>query len=438
MGGADGKRSVETIFPMTSPLTPLPETKTSHRDPYRQPPEPPDEVPVRRGFARGAFFFFSWVVLGSLTMMMISHAYPFTFRAELFYLTGAFTCLGVVGAVVTLVQLGAYPIGERPHGFALAAAALPVGLLGWVGAFLVHTAAYVPSYMGRRHRKGKKLLAPAIEPGASWAGAEPTALAVPDEARAALAAEWRDNGRKEHASVAAFAQLTLDLLAVGAPPELVAAAQSDALDEVRHAGMCFALARDIDGRAFSPAPFPDARARKLLFTASRSVALTQIAIDALADGVLNEGIASRLLAQLARRCELPAMAPVLRVMAADESRHAAHSWDIVAWCLESGGTVVASALRGAVNGMPKEVCSALPEGARDGAWERWGVHGVVMEAEAFAKTREAARTKLAALLERHASRHASRRLRLVTRTSCSAPSTAAPSAGASADQASRV
>jgi hypothetical protein len=180
-----------------------------------------------------------------------------------FLLVAGFMLLGVLGAVLQLVRLGSYPKEERPVGFALAGLALPIGLfLAWVGAFMVHTAAYVPSYMGRRHRKGRKLLAPETEAGAAWIGAEPTplALGIPEEERDALGAEWRDNGKKEHASVAAFAQLTLDLMAVGAPPELVAAAQRDALDEVRHAAACFAIARDIDGLAESPSPFPDARA----------------------------------------------------------------------------------------------------------------------------------------------------------------------------------
>jgi hypothetical protein len=407
------------------------------RDPYRHMPQ---QVPFKRDFAWGAFFFFAWVVIGSVGMILISHATPFDGRQNLFLLVAAAMLVGVLGAVLQLVRLGSYPKKERPVGFALAAWALPIGLfVAWIGAFMVHTAAYVPSYMGRRHRKGRKLLAPETEAGADWIVAEPTALAlaIPETERGALAAEWRDNGKKEHASVAAFAQLTLDLMAVGAPPELVAAAQRDALDEVRHAAACFAIARDIDGLAESPSPFPDARSRRFLFTASRSIALTQIAIDALADGVLNEGIASRLLAQLAKKCEVPALSAILRDMAADESRHAAHSWDIVAWCLETGGTTVANALRGAVSGMPKKVCSALPAGARDGAWERWGVHGVEMEAAAFVKTREAARVKLSALLDARTLQAASRFRRAIP-ASTDAPTTTAATKGTSAAHASQV
>ena len=411
---------------------------THSRHPYRA----SDRAPLPRRFAWGAFFAFAWVVMGSVAMMLVSHAQPFVGRFDLFALLAVGMLLGVVLAFFMAIRHKRDRPEDRPLGAGFAIAALPVGLfLAWVGAAMVHTAAYMPSYMGRRHRKGKRLLAPETAPGEAWVRSAQAVLDVPEDARAALGAEWRDNGKKEHASVAAFAQLTLDLMAVGAPPELVAASQRDALDEIRHAGACFAIARDIDGLAESPAPFPDARTRKFLFTASREIALTQIAIDALADGVLNEGIASRLLAQLSKACELPAMAPVLREMAADESRHAAHSWDIIAWCLATGGTTVRSALRGAIDGMPSKVCSALPAAARDGAWEKWGVHGVALEAEAFARTREAARVKLTAMLAsspRDAQAVRSERRALRAAASCKTPSMITKSPGASADHASIV
>jgi hypothetical protein len=46
----------------------------------------------------------------------------------------------------------------------------------------------------------------------------------------------------EHASVAAFARFTLDLLALGAPADLVQSAQQALGDEIAHAELCFGLA----------------------------------------------------------------------------------------------------------------------------------------------------------------------------------------------------
>lgn len=60
---------------------------------------------------------------------------------------------------------------------------------------------------------------------------------------------------------------------------------------------------------------------------------------------------------------------------------------------------MAAALRGALDGMPRSACSALPEGAREGAWITWGVQSEAMEEEAYAKTRASAESKLRALLD---------------------------------------
>jgi hypothetical protein len=83
---------------------------------------------------------------------------------------------------------------------------------------------------------------------------------------------------------------------------------------------------------------------------------------------------------------------------------------VVAYCLESGGAVVAAALRGALDGMPAGVCSALPDGARGGAWATWGVQSERMETEAYAKTRRSAERKLRGMLDAVAAAAQARRL----------------------------
>ncbi|HEU4537511.1 MAG TPA: hypothetical protein VFS00_25505, partial [Polyangiaceae bacterium] len=72
--------------------------------------------------------------------------------------------------------------------------------------------------------------------------------------RAALAQHWLDVAALEHASVASFARFTLELLALGAPPALVAEAQRAGLDEVAHAEVAYALASAYAGRRFGPGP----------------------------------------------------------------------------------------------------------------------------------------------------------------------------------------
>jgi len=246
---------------------------------------------------------------------------------------------------------------------------------------------------GRQIRSVGRILLPPVADSDSWTGAGVSSVGPigiidsDDEAtRAAVAAQWRENGRTEHASVAAFARLTLDLMALGAPPELVADANRDALDEIRHAELCFGLARAIDGRIQSPGAFPEA-ARARTLPRSRTLALSQLAVDSLIDGALHEGVSARIIAKLARRCEAPAIQAILKEIAADEGRHARHGWDVVRWCLTEGGEPVARALEGAVRALPATMSSPMPAEARDGGWERWGIMGEALETEEHDATR---------------------------------------------------
>ncbi len=60
--------------------------------------------------------------------------------------------------------------------------------------------------------------------------------------RSRLCEHWSAIAVMEHASVASFARALLELLAVGAPAELLAATQGALADETRHAEWTFALA----------------------------------------------------------------------------------------------------------------------------------------------------------------------------------------------------
>jgi len=175
-------------------------------------------------------------------------------------------------------------------------------------------------------------------------------------------------------------------MALGAPPSLVAAAQRDALDEIRHTELCFGLARALDGRAASPGPFAEARKARTL-SGSGTLAFAQLALDSLVDGALHEGVSARIIARLAKRCELPAVRAILEEIAADEGRHAADGWDVVTWCIAEGGAPVISALRGALGALSPVMNSPLPEGAKGGGWQRYGIHDHALESEEYAKAR---------------------------------------------------
>ena len=376
---------------------------TSPHSPYRPDPEPPQ--PQRPTFAWGAFGSCAWVSVCTMAMIAICATPELQNRKTIFFLVAGLMMLGVfasIGVIIVTRKLDEYGY-ERPIGSWFAGLSVVMGLgLSWFAALITY-GLFLPAPLahGRRHRKHLRALRPTLDAGDDWCIDLPSA-SIPNARRDAIAAEWRETGCKEHASVAAFAQLTVSLMAVGAPPKLIRDAQQDSIDEIEHTQICFAVARAIDGQAIAPAAFPEARAQKRLFTGSRRLALAQIALDALADGVLNEGVAARLLAELAQRCELEEVKPWLTKMAADESRHAAHSWEIVEFCLEQGGLTVAAALRSACTRLPERLPSTLPADAHDGAWSTWGVHSLAMEEAAFAKTRRNVERKLNALLARHA------------------------------------
>jgi hypothetical protein len=129
----------------------------------------------------------------------------------------------------------------------------------------------------------------------------------------------------EHASIASFARFTLQLLALGAPPELVRDAQEAMGDETEHARLAFGLASAFAGRPLGPGP---------------------LAIDRALDGfdlatLIREGCVSETVAAIEAREALeqvtdPAVRPVLETIAEDELRHSTLAWRTLGWVVSSG------------------------------------------------------------------------------------------------------
>jgi hypothetical protein len=332
------------------------------------------------------------LALAALLVIVLSFVPAFALESSTALLLGGIVsmlCAAGGGAIAIRALFRGETIGLAVFGL------LGNGLMGLVGAVTALSSTSAFSRGRQLRRFGKVLLPPVVE-GEAWARSELSRIpggtlleadAIDATTRDALAKQWRENGRTEHASVAAFARLTLDLVALGAPPSLVAAAQEDALDEIHHAELCFGLARAIDGRDASPGPFPQAAKARTL-SAVPAIALAELAVDSLVDGALHEGVSARVVAKLARRVSDPTLRDVLKRIAADEGRHAAHGWDVVEWCLEKGGDRVARALRSAVAVLPTELRSDLPLDARDGGWERWGIAGAALEHDELLRARE--------------------------------------------------
>jgi hypothetical protein len=178
----------------------------------------------------------------------------------------------------------------------------------------------------------------ALRPGDAWhteLAMEPCDALAEDERRA-LGERWLRDARMEHASVASFARAALELMAVGAPPELVADCHRAALDEVRHAQACFTVASRLLGRTIDPG--------RLEMPPIRACTLIDVACTTLIEGCIGETASALIATRAAHDCEDEGLREVLERIADDETGHAALAFRIVRWCIAQGGADVTRAV----------------------------------------------------------------------------------------------
>ena len=158
---------------------------------------------------------------------------------------------------------------------------------------------------------------------------------VPSDAHAARtqAAKWTRAAEHEHASIATFARISLELLALGAPMSLVVQCQRAATDEVRHAEDAYALASAYAGQTLGARPFAEACAPLV-------PDLRRLARETLVDGCIGESAAALHAANEARATDDPAVKSVLLRVARDEARHAELAFRMLSWMLLEGGAAV--------------------------------------------------------------------------------------------------
>jgi hypothetical protein len=187
---------------------------------------------------------------------------------------------------------------------------------------------------------GEARIAPATE-RADWLGHYDVNLSgLSAKERSALSDAWLRDARFEHASIASFARFILDLLAFGAPPELLERAQRAMGDEIAHARACFALASAYAGRALGPG-------RLELRGVEPSASLAAAAAAAVREGCVNETIAALTAQEHAQRTRDPVVRSVLERIARDEADHAELAWRFVEWALHTGDAAVSYAVQSA-------------------------------------------------------------------------------------------
>lgn len=168
-----------------------------------------------------------------------------------------------------------------------------------------------------------------IVPGRPLTGVHgPVVAAVEDGAGSSsrVAAHYVEIAQLEHASIASFARVGLQLARLGAPPQLLAAIHRAAADEVRHAREALALAERFRG-----APVV------LGALALEGVAL-EVDLETLVEAVVEEACVNETLAAAeAHACAQRATDPLARAfhrrVAVDELEHARLGWRTLAWLL---------------------------------------------------------------------------------------------------------
>lgn len=156
--------------------------------------------------------------------------------------------------------------------------------------------------------------------------------------RRELAQAWARLGSMEHASIAAFARFTLQLLSLGAPAALVEQSQRALADELLHARLCFGLASAYSGEPMGPGALP-------MQGALDQSSLEEIAVLTLHEGCVGETIAALEASEALALASDPAVRDCLARIHEDERRHAELAWRFVRWAVRVGGASVQSRIQ---------------------------------------------------------------------------------------------
>lgn len=171
--------------------------------------------------------------------------------------------------------------------------------------------------------------------------------------RVLIGEHWARAALMEHASIAAFARFTLQLLHLGAPRELIEQSQRAMLDETDHSKRCFELASRYLGAAVGPTALPmdDALAHN---------DLASVTLMAFVEGCVGETVATLEARAALEQASDPLVRSALERIAEDEQRHAELAWRFVRWALAQGHGSLAASLTAQLDRLAEELSEASP------------------------------------------------------------------------------
>jgi hypothetical protein len=196
-------------------------------------------------------------------------------------------------------------------------------------------------------------------PSRDWCEESYSAPQDLDASSARLAAEyWRAAALMEHASIAAFARFSLQLLELGAPLELTLACQAALRDETEHARRCFTLAARYAGAALGPGALSMAGALEVQ-------SLPEIASLAFREGCVGETCAALEASAALETATDRAVVETLELIARDERRHAELARRFLAWALQQDSTgEVREVVQGELERAHREMTARRAEASR--------------------------------------------------------------------------
>ncbi|MDJ0643761.1 MAG: hypothetical protein QNJ15_13185 [Erythrobacter sp.] len=153
-------------------------------------------------------------------------------------------------------------------------------------------------------------------------------MTASDDRRLRATQAWLEIALAEHASIPSFARFSIELVALGAPPDLLERSARAMEDEVRHTKMAFAIASRLAGKSLGPS------AINVEGALVKQPEWREVCRSTLLDGCIGEGVATRQAEFGAARSGSPEAKGFWKTVAREEARHAELAWSFLEWAVQ--------------------------------------------------------------------------------------------------------
>jgi hypothetical protein len=181
-----------------------------------------------------------------------------------------------------------------------------------------------------------------------------------------LARAWTQAALDAHAAVAAYARFALQLMGLGAPPQLIHGCAQAMQDEIAHAQASFSLARRYVGHDVGPGVLPSAEL-------GQDGDATSVVIAVVQRGCIAEAVSALSAREALEHCQDPATREVLVRHQAAKAQQAQLAWRFVAWALRGAGRELPDHVRVTFLTALSAHTEPAPLGERDRMLLRYGV-----------------------------------------------------------------